>query len=281
MKLSDICELPRLDIFKPDKDITILDSQGFGMYQAPLIGIEVEVENYERHPLQYGWSRHNDGSLRNNGAEFISKPTEPKHVETIVNHLFTTLPKTTHFSPRTSIHVHMNCRNLELMQIYNIVILHQCFEDLLYKFAGAERKKSIFCVPIGNSNYYNYLRDNFSRGHLTGWSKYTSLNLAPLHQYGTIEFRHLRGTRDVNTLYTWLHILYRLYNYAINIPTADLETKIRETSVNGNFISFGWEVLGHHFISLSQNSMLTKCMKEDMAISKLFMLDKSVTEGVL
>ena len=66
MKLSDICELPRLDIFKPDKDITILDSQGFGMYQAPLIGIEVEVENYERHPLQYGWSRHNDGSLRNN-----------------------------------------------------------------------------------------------------------------------------------------------------------------------------------------------------------------------
>lgn len=283
MKLSNFIDYRKLDIPDLPKSAIILDNQGFSQYPGPVIGIEVEVENYDHgsNCTEYGWSRDNDGSLRNHGMEFISRPTRPQHVETIINHLFNRLPDEVHFSPRTSIHVHMNCRDLTLKQVYNIVILHQCFEDLLYKFAGPERKKSIFCVPIGNSDYYLHLKHDANRSRLTNWSKYTSLNLTRIQDYGTIEFRHLRGTSNLNTIYTWLHLLYRLYNYAVSRDTEQLENEIKLASSTNNYSSFGLSVFGTYFFDLNRDNMYEKHMREDFAISKLFMADKLADQGVL
>lgn len=272
MKLNEICDLPRLH---PNTlEFLTHNNHNFGAYNNPLIGIEVEVENLpdHRHAIQHSWRVERDGSLRNSGLEFISKPLKPEQVETAIEHLFNeNLPKYAHFSPRTSVHVHMNCRDLTLMQIYNVVLLYQCFEDLFYDFAGSERKKSIFCVPLGNTNYYTVLRKSFVRGDMVGWSKYTGLNLAPLREYGTIEFRHLRGTSDKATIYQWLHLLYNLYNFATAHTTDELEELILAYSNNRNFHEFGELVFNKHFAALSANSNYNKKMVEDLAISKLFM----------
>jgi len=148
-----LCELRDFPSLKVNKNELLTDNQQFSQYNGPLTGIEVEVENLDdtEFKLTHSWSVASDGSLRNAGREFISSPSTPHQIEAAINHLYAELPAKAHFSPRTSVHVHLNCRELTLKQIYNIVILYQCFEDLLYDFAGSERKKSIFCVPIGNT----------------------------------------------------------------------------------------------------------------------------------
>jgi hypothetical protein len=269
MRLNEAVDYSRLPTNNIDK-LTHND-QHFDRY-SPLIGIEVEVENINQlGQINHSWRVERDGSLRNNGQEFISKPLKPEQVETAIEHLFDALDKNAHFSPRTSVHVHMNCRELTFMQVYNIVLLYQCFEDLLYGFAGRERKKSIFCVPIGNTNYYNGFRRACSSDQLVAWSKYTGLNIAPLREYGTVEFRHLRGTNDKQVIYKWLHFLYKLWSYAVSQSTDKLEAMIVHYSNNRNFNDFGEIVFGSDFADLVGTTNYNKTMVEDLAISKLFM----------
>ena len=280
MKLCELRDFPSL---KVNKNELLTDNQQFSQYNGPLTGIEVEVENLDdtEFKLTHSWSVASDGSLRNAGREFISSPSTPHQVEAAINHLYAELPAKVHFSPRTSVHVHLNCRELTLKQIYNIVILYQCFEDLLYDFAGSERKKSIFCVPIGNTQYYNGFKGLMHSGDLYKfWSKYTGLNVKPLNEYGTIEFRHLRGTKDRNVVFTWLHLLYRLYRYATTLESEELETRIKAISQNGNYSNFGNMVFGEYF-TLLQSLSFEKKMQEDFAISKLFINNstKSIMDG--
>ena len=283
MKLSDRNDFGRLNVNKAIKEP--LDTQGFSYYATPLTGIEVEVENFRADSSiapSHSWRMDNDGSLRNRGVEFISAPTEPKHIESAITHLFDDILNTSnHFSPRTSIHVHLNCRDLTYDQIYNIVILYQCFEDLMYSFAGPERKKSIFCIPVGNTNYYNTFKMHMSQHLLPGWSKYTGLNLGPLRDYGTVEFRHLRGTRNKFVLFEWLHILYKLYNFAISQSTENLERMINDTAESGNYFSLGYAVFGAHFLTLTRDTAYDKAMKADVTISKLFSFKKPNLEGYI
>ena len=87
MKLNEAVSFSKLNI---NKSITTpLDLQGFSQYKAPLVGIEVEVENVAQvdnlRPA-HSWRVENDGSLRNGGVEYISHPTEPKDVESIINY---------------------------------------------------------------------------------------------------------------------------------------------------------------------------------------------------
>ena len=281
VKLSELKEFEELRL-NDTKENT--NEQGFAQYSVPLTGIEVEVENLTDRVITINnqiWTATDDGSLRNHGREFITRPSSPKQVETAINNLFDNLPKDVHFSPRTSIHVHLNCRELTLKQIYNIVILYQCFEDLLYDFAGKERKKSIFCVPIGNTQYYNGFKSVCFQGDVYRyWSKYTGLNVKPINEYGTIEFRHLRGTKDKSTIFTWLHLLYRLYTYATNSETETLENLIQTISKEGDYSRLGRLVFNEMFTVL-QSVSWEKKMQEDLAISKLFINNntRNIMEG--
>jgi len=283
MKLNERNDYPKLNINKDIKEP--LNTQGFNYYSMPLTGVEVEVENFttQLDPLpSHSWRVETDGSLRNRGVEFISKPTEPKHIESAITYLFDDiLNQRNHFSPRTSIHVHLNCRELTFDQVYNIVILYQCFEDLLYSFAGPERKKSIFCIPVGNTDYYNALKTLMKAETLPTWSKYTGLNLGPLREYGTIEFRHLRGTRNKFVVFDWLHILYKLYTFAISLETEELEKLIHNTTVSHDYFGLGYAVFGTHFLTLTRDASYEKTMKTDMTISRLFSYKKPNLEGYI
>jgi len=276
VKLRDSIRYDSMPSLKKDrwKTIEFVRQRGFEAYPSPAIGIEVEVENCRDMMLgSHFWRVDNDGSLRNGGLEFISSPTDPENVEYLVKQLYDALPSSAHFSPRTSVHVHMNCRDLTYKQVFNLVLVYQVFEDLLYEFAGRERKKSIFCVPLGNTQYYRQLRKHCDAHALVHWSKYTGLNLAPLGNYGTVEFRHLRGTGDREVVYRWLHILYRLYNYATSIDTQELEAKLLHASEHQRGYELGYEVFGDAFSFLACDSYAKK-IDEDLSIAKLFMLSE-------
>ena len=190
-----------------------------------MVGIEIEVENITNslYPLAY-WSVKTDGSLRNHGVELVSVPLQIKQVQLALEHAFNVL--TAHnkpdFSNRTSIHIHVNCRDLTQNQIYNFILLYALFEKHFYSFAGNKRMNSIFCVPLFRTNQLNVL-DNVVYGLSPDWHKYCGINLLPLYQntvtqgYGTIEFRHLYGTSNQREILEWINDIMCLRKYACEI----------------------------------------------------------------
>lgn len=183
--------------------------------QSPLfIGMECEIESVRDHGKagDYGFNVTTDGSLRNDGFEYITRAiTVP---EAIVNFqkLHATLrfgvaPK---FSPRTSIHVHANCANLSEDAVRNIVLLYALYEEAFFLMCEADRRDNIHCTPLTET----FLPNVYSAGLSTmiaKWHKYTALNLKPLTKQGTIEFRHMQGHNDSMLLAEWLTIIKNLF----------------------------------------------------------------------
>lgn len=178
-------------------------------------GVECEIEGVRNpHDCPKGFKVDKDGSLRgDHGYEFISNPF-PKDQ---LLERFGTLQKVLEFYPeedpfsfRTSTHVHINCAMLEPKQIKNIILLYALFEEFFFMMVKPIRRDNIHCVPLTETHLPNLYRRDLA-GMVDRWHKYTALNIKPLKELGTIEFRHLHGTGDTNEFATWLQILENLW----------------------------------------------------------------------
>jgi len=184
-------------------------------------GLECEIENiesiHERIENEGYWSITTDGSLRNNGREFISKPLSKAKLLSEFDKLHNSLHYSTdeiadRFSARTSVHTHVNCLDLEDSQVKNIVLWYALFEPLFFLFAKPERRNNIHCVGLDQTILSHQYSKSLKMLH-SKWSKYTALNIVPLNKYGTIEFRHLEGTDDQEKIKAWLDTLENLWAY--------------------------------------------------------------------
>lgn len=210
-----------------------------------MVGIEVEVENITQVvPLQAFWESKSDGSLRNNGVEFVSHPLQVKHIQHAIEHLYTALHLNNKpdFSNRTSIHIHVNCRDMTQDEVYNFVLLYAIFEKHFYSVAGTKRMNSIFCVPLFRTNELNRASQLIYEFQ-PYWHKYCGLNLLPLvdnngqRGYGTIEFRHLFGTTDTQKIYNWINDILCLRKYAMSVKKADLLEEIKRMNTSSSYMS--------------------------------------------
>lgn len=183
-------------------------------------GMECEIESVCNTSNVSGfWKITDDASLRNDGREFISPPTTIPELVCEFAKLHKTLvcggsyPK---FSERTSIHVHVNCLHLSPQQVKNIVLLYALLEEFFFLACDPSRKNNIYCVPLSDTylpSIYRFpLKDLWHR-----WHKYTALNIRPLSQHGTIEFRHMQGTDDVGLVTNWLTALGKLWDIGRDI----------------------------------------------------------------
>ena len=185
-----------------------------------IVGLEVEVENARaRHPGNVGdyWRTHPDGSLRNNGIEFICSPVQGAAIQSVVDVMWNNMPEQWSFSQRTSIHVHVNARDLEWAQLKMWLLSYCVFEKVLFDFAGMDRDRGIFCVPLLDTNYPDYLISRIVNGtHSTvsSWEKYSAVNLSRLGDLGTVEFRHLPGTKEKPKVNLWLRMLSDIRAFA-------------------------------------------------------------------
>lgn len=214
-----------------------------------LVGIEVEVENVlefkSSWPKNTVWNMIEDGSLRNAGKEFVSKPIKASEAPKALNQLLNIVlsKECCHFSPRTSVHVHLNVQDMEVHQVIDLVLVYMIFERLFYKFAGRGRAQNIFCVPITSTS----LPGQFAEYGLgKRWQKYTGLNLLPISSghreedrgQGTVEFRQMHGTFKVEKLCAWIDIITRLKEYILKTPTKDIRGII--SSMNDDFDFEKW-----------------------------------------
>jgi hypothetical protein len=171
-----------------------------------LVGIELEVESYDHDQDGHeGWMSHEDGSLRNNGIEMVSYPVD---VRTAVDmfksfhHYAKWHNEEEKFSDRTSIHVHVNCQNLEQDEVRNIVLMYALFEEIFFRMNSPKRRHNINCVALTETYLPSMYKHNITYLRDT-WTKYTAMNLRPLSSFGTLEFRHSEG-------HEWLGVLSNL-----------------------------------------------------------------------
>ncbi len=219
--------------------------EGIVIKSEHLIGIEVEVENVGiAKDFDTTWTTTDDGSLRNRGVEFVSKPIPASLAPTLLNNLLVdSLSKTCSFSPRTSVHIHLDMQTATASQVVDFLGMYCLFEKLLYQYAGRRRNKNIYCVPISETRLATGFAHN-SIQMISDWRKYTGLNLLPLASYGTVEFRHMHGTFDVAKLCGWIQLIVLLKDFVLN--STDLKKRILSMDAATSWQPLVEEVFGEH-----------------------------------
>lgn len=240
------------------------------------VGIEIEVENIEEVPSYLRlWSTVKDGSLRNNGREFVSLPIPASTASIALEWLKHRLEikNNPEFTNRTSVHVHVNVSDMTKNQVKSFILTYLLFERVLYEFAGGNRFNNIFCVPLSHAGYYktlNYLftfdkydDDRFIYQLSDQWHKYTGCNLKTITDKGTIEFRHLPGTLDVEKISVWIGMILKMKEYSSSKDTKKLFEEIAELNTNSSYDMMLSKVFGEYSYYL-QFRNLHKLMEKDV-----------------
>lgn len=214
------------------------------------IGIEIEAENINvnlgslSNILSY-WSVVTDGSLRNNGAEFITGKLRGKDIENALhelNDVFTEYELEPEYSHRTSVHIHADMRGLTLSSLQKVLLCYGVVEPYLFKYIGKDRTNNPYCIPWYKSNEtlsvvngivnleqknVDSLRDILSMGN-----KYSALNISAIRDKGSIEFRHHYGTHNPDTLINWISTILSLID---NIKQYDKEYVVKQANKGGTY----------------------------------------------
>jgi len=241
-----------------------------------LYGVELEIEGVED-PDSWvvgGMTHTQDNSLRNHGAEFITKPMTYSNLVHCLSMFYNkNKPTEQNYSDRTSIHVHTNCQDLEPEHLQRICMLYQVFERLLFGFVGNGREDNIFCVPWHQTQLtYSILEKPGDISKFKAWQKYTGLNLLPLYEYGTIEWRHMHGHSDLQKLLDWLEIIGHIYRYALATPLKELQAELMLLNTNSLYMNLLFQVFrdkANLFVDLPG---FTQKLEEGVLDMKLTML---------
>lgn len=198
------------------------------------VGVEIELEHF--HPVNFDpykkqilnsslWRTVNDHSLRDNGLEFVmgyhGDPLKGKDIITALSVFQTHIDKyisknePPECSDRTSIHVHIDVRDLEIEDVKRYVLLYSIFENVFYKWSDYARYFNNYCVPISRSKDLSGRLSklmsvnsgiNFNSAIVSG-HKYDGLNYKSIQIKGSLEFRLLRGTYDTKFILDWINLL--------------------------------------------------------------------------
>jgi hypothetical protein len=217
------------------------------------VGIEIEVEQCgdNRLPAFAHWMVERDGSLRGENA-YEFKTTFPKtcHDAMLALDEFFTMvrqrrgtkrPELFDFSERTSIHVHVDARDLTESQIKTAVKMYMIFERSFFDLVGRDRRHNIFCIPISESAVLGARKGQFFWGH---WEKYCALNLATLNSFGRIEFRLMAGNDNMELIQSWVLLLSCLVDFATRITTEEATSIINSLKTESQYHQLAVRIFG-------------------------------------
>jgi hypothetical protein len=249
----------------------------FSAYKSP-IGIEVELEGFDQlgwpETAPVYWTKDEDGSLKDSGAEFISKPVAGKNIDYALYELERLLKaqKYLRWSHRCSIHVHTNVRNWTLPQLRTLVGVYAAMENLFFSLVAPHRRASAFCFPLTDTS-----PAGIEFGAMDG--KYCALNLAcSIQKYGTIEFRHMHGTSDIKTIRRWLQLIVKLHAYCRKNPVEQVVAEVLNLNTISNFVEFVQKVLGPTAV-LFMGQNLQDFMQDGVMWAKMYYYDVELAKG--
>lgn len=142
----------------------------------------------------------------------------------------------------SGVHVHVNVQEYTPRELFTFIITYLVLEELLVTYCGDMRQGNHFCLRTIDAEglVYELTQSAINRkfGNLNMENiRYSSLNVLSLFKYGSVEFRAMRGTPNLDAIYEWVEILDRVKKGAKQFATP--YDVIFSMSANGekNFIN--------------------------------------------
>lgn len=212
----------------------LVDNTSFIGLEIELEGIPFNLNNLAQKLVGTGyWSIDDDGSLRNNGVEFkmgyqgfplrgmdvIRALTEFRKYILALKEKHDVIPST---SERTSIHSHIDVRDLTELQLKHFIFLYIIFEDAFFNMFKKHRRKNNYCRNVKEHyDYFLRLGRYLSNQHnifdfVNNGFKYDAMNYKAIEVFGSVEFRLMEGSFDTKKILKWINLLLRLKSFSIN-----------------------------------------------------------------
>jgi len=195
--------------------------------EGPLMGVEIEVEADKElvgDPSNF-WRVVRDGSLRGYALEYVSSPSTKDQILQGVSSLYSLFKDKTisvNDSMRAGVHVHLNCCDLTIRQLFTLIAAYYSLEEVFMGHMGQERKGNLFCLGLEEAEYCNncFLVDLNSEGLESNVFqnenfRYSAMNLVSLSKFGTLEFRALRTPTTPQPIKEWVETLHALYTNSL------------------------------------------------------------------
>lgn len=195
------------------------------------VGLEIEVEGSGLPAVfDNNWTSTHDGSLRGESMEYVfKKPVSVATSSLLIGSLkakFKSSGAIIKESERSGVHVHINVQDLTVPQYFNMLTIYYIVEEMLVKYCGQSREGNLFCLRLKDSGYVSHILEKLAKDPrkierylFTDQLRYGAVNLKATAQYGSLEFRCMRGTTDSTVLNTWIGTLSRIKEVAKTYPS--------------------------------------------------------------
>lgn len=232
-----------------------------------IAGVELETENASVDQYAYigysdernhFWTVTRDGSLRGGDTayEFISQPCQIQYLIPELEQFFKFAKfNENNYSDRCSVHVHTNVTDFTQDELSALALVYTVVEETLFQYVnfyksptkeGYNRDTNLYCIPWNQCRLNHRLIDgifNPSKKPLSKWQKYTALNLLPILDRGSVEWRHMHGTADMEKLTGWLNIIGSIVHYSKRTPLDHIIKTIKELNDTSAYRQFFTDVL--------------------------------------
>lgn len=217
---STIGKTPDVRMFSPSNQLVLPNCY---------IGVEAELERVGNVSLDGLWHTKSDGSLHDNGLEYVF--SQPLFGNDIINALdqlesaFTSSPPS--ISNDTSLHIHVDIRDLSWEQLWKFIMLYIIYEQVLFNYCSPDRENNIFCLSTKRAKRiittYSRLLDiikneaySDSMYLLNEVGRYGGINIAAITHFGSLEFRGHKGEWQKEPILRWINILMCLKKAAMD-----------------------------------------------------------------
>lgn len=190
------------------------------------VGVEIELEADNIPHADYvppAWRKEADASLRGESAEFVlRRPIPVGQLEDELNALLKCFEEhntSARQTYRAGIHVHVNVQDLTPTQLITFICAYYMMEEVLLRFCDKSRLGNHFCLRMSDASYLldrivGCIQNEDLHSLNDEDLRYASLNVTSLFKYGSIEFRALESTLDVERIKVWANTLVHLRDYA-------------------------------------------------------------------
>ena len=182
------------------------------------------------------WNVKTDGSLRNYGVEFVTDKLFGEDLLHALDELDAYfLCHDFDISDRCGIHVHIDVRELKPEEYERFILDYIIFERVLFKYCGINREENLYCLPFCKSDHYKKVMADISHSiktgkkfinFISGFERYSALNLAATAKYGSLEFRQLPTTTDMTRVLEWINIIMCLKRNCLDNNSDNIHKEI-------------------------------------------------------
>ncbi len=214
-------------------------------------GIEIETEGRSLPRVDTKvWKSEADGSLRGESYEYVlRRPIRFGEEKAALDELkaeWVEAGSRIKDSPNAGVHVHINCSDLTVTQLFNYISLYLVVEEILVSQCGPDRVGNLFCLRASDAEYLidmlvESVRSQDLRILHTDDLRYASINVKALGDYGSVEFRAWRADGDLEAVGWWCRLLHHLKHMARQIDNP--AQIVSDSSMMGSY-GFYTTVLG-------------------------------------